>query len=571
MSACVIRRLRPYLFHGFERSQGRAFSCGAWLRDDSDSGRRSASHDYVKRVSQLQSFKKLEECYPRLPFGFPESRVPISDFRSRYDGMLEAGQTVRNSVDSAGNGPLIVAGRIRSVRTAGNKLVFLDIYDGSASVQVVVGIGLLDEAGTQEDCSKTFKDFTRTVRKGDWYASTGWPHRTRRGELSLLATQVPQLLSPSLHQLPESLEDAETRARNRHVDMLVNPVSTLPLHVRHHIEQCMNAFFDDRGFIKVSTPLLTAGAGGAVARPFETEATELEGQKLNLRIAPELWLKRLVVGGMDKVYELGPAFRNEGVDATHNPEFSICEFYEAFATLDELMLKTEQLLGALQERFTTLRSGALQNLPALAVNLIGSYQRHEFIPTLEQQMGRPLPDLLSPSAHKDLLAIFAFKGIITPENATIPRLLDALASHYLEPLCHNPTFITHHPAALSPLSKQVVCPTTGQTVAARAELFIKGREYANMYEEENSPFAQRRKFEDQLKYRAEDREGGERDLKGEVDESYLEALEWGLPPTGGWGCGMDRLVMLFSGRERIGEVLAFGTLRNVVGLGRKGR
>ena len=350
------------------------------------------------------------------------------------------------------------------------------------------------------------------------------------------------------------------------MDMLVNAEAVQTLLVRHIVEKQLNNFFDEDGFTKVETPILMAGAGGAVARPFETEATELETQTLNLRIAPELWLKRLIVGGMDKVYEIGPAFRNEGVDATHNPEFHTCEFYEAFATLEDLMDKTERLLNLMSQAIEELREERLDALPAPQVSLTSPFQRLEFIPTLQRALGRPLPDLSGPTAQDELLAIFKDNDLPTPARPTLPRLLDALASHYIDPLCHQPTFITHHPASLSPLAKHFICPSTNQLIAARAELFIRGREYANMYEEENSPFEQRRKFQHQLKYREVDGEG---DGRAEVDESYLEALEWGLPPTGGWGCGVDRLVMLFSGRERMADVLAFGSLRNVVGLSRR--
>ncbi|KAI7514708.1 lysyl-tRNA synthetase-like protein [Hortaea werneckii] len=361
--------------------------------------------------------------------------------------------------------------------------------------------------------------------------------------------------------------------------MLANPSSVQPLFVRHHIVQALRDHLNKTHFVEVTTPLLTAGAGGAVARPFETEATELEGQKLNLRIAPELWLKRLIVGGMSRIYEIGPAFRNEGVDATHNPEFTICEFYEACATLDSLMTKTEILLKGIKQRIDEARATAssdpvssgfsrLKDLPGVELDLQSPFKRLEFIPALEEAMKTPLPNLSNPDAHENLLSLFTAKNLDIPTKPTLPRLLDALAAHYLEALCTHPTFITHHPAALSPLSKHFRCPRTGQTIAARAELFIRGREYANMYEEENSPFAQRRNFLEQLRYRAVDGEG---DGQKEVDESYLEALEWGMPPTGGWGCGVDRLVMLFSGRERMSEVLAFGSLRNVVGLGRARR
>lgn len=462
------------------------------------------------------------------------------------------------------------------MRTAGSKLVFLDLKQDDHTLQAVCAFGKLDDAGNEESLA-TFKRFSKVVRKGDWYEVTGYGHRTATGELSIRATEIPTLLSPSLHQIPDELLDEETRATNRHVDMLIPHSEAIQtLRVRHMVEQHISNFLAHDGFTKVNTPILTSGAGGAIARPFETEATELEGQKLNLRIAPELWLKRLIVGGMDKVYEIGPAFRNEGVDATHNPEFYTCEFYEAFATLEDLMAKTENLLQSMAEMITSHRSTLIDlhktpsafAPPPWALNFNPPFQRLEFIPTIEHALGHPLPDLSSPAATSDLRTIFTTDNIPHPTNPTLPRLLDALAATYIEPHCHNPTFITHHPACLSPLSKHFPCPRTNQTVAARAELFIAGTEYANMYEEENSPFLQRRKFEDQLQYRAVDGEG---DGKGGLDEDFLRVLEWGLPPTGGWGCGIERLVMLFAGRERLGDVLPFGTLRNVVGLGGGGR
>lgn len=413
-----------------------------------------------------------------------------------------------------------------------------------------------------------FKSFTKVARKGDFFSFTGHPHRTGRGELSLLITEMPVMMSPSLHQIPEVLDDVETRARQRHVDMLVNPATIQTLRVRHIVERAMHDFFNAKDFIKVQTPILQSGAGGAVARPFETEASELQGETLNLRIAPELWLKRLVVGGMERVYELGPVFRNEGVDATHNPEFTICEFYAAKASLANLMQWTEALLRHIQDRISASKAqGQLSALDLPDLSLAPPFQVLEFIPALETAIGKSLPNLSAPTAHSDLLSLYTDLNLTLPSKPTLPRLLDALASTYLEPLCaQTPTFITNHPAALSPLSKHYPCPSTGQTISARAELYIHGAEIADMYEEENSPFAQRAKFETQLAFQAEDGEG---DGKKTVDESYLEALEWGLPPTGGWGCGVERLVMMFAGRRRVGDVLAFGGLRNVVGVGRR--
>ncbi len=251
----------------------------------------------------------------------------------------------------------------------------------------------------------------------------------------------------------------------------------------------------------------------------------------------------------------------------------MCEFYWPFQTLDQLMTTTEDMFHTMFEQLSSLDPLMTSHLPNSIIHRPDAnhkpepsfpkkFNRLPFIPTLEQEMGRPLPDLDLPNSSELLQALFKEKSIPLPVQPTIPTLLDALSAAYIEPLCASPTFITEPPAALSPLAKSFRCPTTGHVVSARAELFVAGAEYANMYEEENSPFEQRRKLEAQLEYRRQ----VDPDAVADMDESYLEALEWGLPPTGGWGLGVDRLVMLFTGRKRIGDVLPFGTLRNVVGL-----
>lgn len=344
--------------------------------------------------------------------------------------------------------------------------------------------------------------------------------------------------------------------------MLVNKPTVETLRLRSHIIQSLRSWLLADSFLEVQTPLLADQAGGAIARPFTTVATEFSDKRLALRVAPEIWLKRLVIGGMDRVFEIGPAFRNEGLDATHNPEFTTCEFYKAFADLEHLMGMTESLLGAIATQVSSLISTSLTSLPPLdATAFQPRYGRIEFIPAIEAALGEPLPDLSSPTAEAELTALFNKHALPLPLSPTLPRLLDRLASILVEPQCGaQPTFITHHPSCMAPLAKAFACPTTRQTVSARAELFVRGRELANMYEEENSPLAQRAQFLAQRRWR-----DGEN--AAAVDESYLEAMEFGLPPTGGWGAGVDRLVMLFAGRERIGDVMTFGSLRNVVNLG----
>lgn len=357
------------------------------------------------------------------------------------------------------------------------------------------------------------------------------------------------------------IDNPEIRIRNRHVDFLINNEAAHIFRARSKIIQYIRDFLLKDQFMEVQTPILADKAGGAVAKPFTTHATEFPHKQLALRIAPELWLKRLIVGGMDRVFEIGPSFRNEGLDATHNPEFTTCEFYKSFADLKELMKMTEDMFAGLATLAKELKVSPLQTLPEPSEELSAApFKRISFIPAIEEGLKQKLPDLQAEDAEEQLIALFNAHKISLPASPTLPRLLDRLCSLYIEPQCESPTFITYHPTCMAPLAKSFLDTTTQQHVSARAELFIQNREIANMYEEENSPLEQRKKFVEQIKWKDEEN-------TAQVDESYIEALEWGMPPTGGWGMGIDRLIMLFTGAKRISDVLAFGSLRNVVNLG----
>ncbi|KAE8149672.1 hypothetical protein BDV25DRAFT_124055 [Aspergillus avenaceus] len=402
---------------------------------------------------------------------------------------------------------------------------------------------------------EAFKKFYRLLRRGDAFSVTGRPHRTGRGELTVVATELPQLLSPCLHDVPLDAKEHEASPYPRHVQFLADQTAADIIKARSAIVQYLRQFFLDRSFMEVSTPILNSIAGGAIARPFSTSATEFPERELSLRIAPELWLKRLVVGGFDKVFEIGPSFRNEGLDKTHNPEFTTCEFYHAYANLDDLISMTESLLSGMAQHIREFNQEG--TLKPSEVDFAAPFRRIDFLMAIEEKIGRKLPDLASADALDQVKQLFHDLSLPLPASPTLPRLLDELCSTYVEPECVNPTFIINPPECLSPLSKSFVHPVTGQRVAARGELFIEGKEMVNTYEEENSPFEQRRKFEDQVRY------SKDTDEAGQIDSSYLEALEWGLPSTGGWGCGIDRLCMLFTGAKRITDVLPFGNLRAV--------
>ncbi|THC97626.1 hypothetical protein EYZ11_002916 [Aspergillus tanneri] len=434
-----------------------------------------------------------------------------------------------------------------TARLAGSKLIFFDIFQNGHKVQIMCNLRRL-EGTTPEG----FKRLYRLLRRGDAFCK---PHRTGRGELTVLATELPQLLSPCLHDVPLDTKEHEISPYPRHVQFLADSNTADIIRARSAIIQYLRQFFLDRSFMEVNTPIIGSIAGGAIARPFYTSATEFSDRQLSLRIAPELWLKRLVVGGFDRVFEIGPSFRNEGLDKTHNPEFTTCEFYHAYANLEDLMSITENLLSGMAQHIREFNKTG--TLAPTEVDFSTPFRRIDFIPGIEEKINRKLPDLESAYALNQVRHLFTDLALPLPEKPTLPRLLDALCSTYIEPECVNPTFIINPPECLSPLSKSFIHPTTKQRVAARGELFIEGKEVVNTYEEENSPFEQKRKFEDQVRY------SKDADETEEIDESYLEALQWGLPSTGGWGCGIDRLCMLFTGAKRIGDVLPFGNLRAV--------
>ncbi|KAL6245872.1 mitochondrial lysine-tRNA synthetase [Rhinocladiella similis] len=465
-----------------------------------------------------------------------------------------------------------VSGRIASIRSSGSKLVFLDLVKDQSKIQVTISHGSL-ASGIALD---TFKGQTRLIRRGDYISVQGSPpFRSKNGQITIKASSLPVILSPCLNRFPveqpgfATSELSESNFTPRHVEMLTDPDVIATLEARSSLLRAMRSFFERLSFVEVSTPILSASAGGATAKPFETSSTHFD-RKLALRIAPELYLKRLIVGGMTRIFEIGPSFRNEGVDKTHNPEFYTCEFYAVDHELTQLIKYTHRLLKVIANAIQALPIAPTSEQSRLLIKQISEsehFAEFDFISTLNSALGSELPDLSSPDAQQNLIQTFETNSLPIPSNPTVPRLVDKLASIYIEPKSlDQPIWITNIPECLSPLAKSYVHPSApnSQRVAARAELFIQGKEVVNCYEEENSPFEQRRKFTDQqrLARQNEDQDGIDEEAMP-VDEDYIQALEWGLPPTGGWGCGIDRLVMLFTGRERIGDVLSFGNLRTV--------
>ncbi|KAI2603855.1 lysyl-tRNA synthetase [Hypoxylon fragiforme] len=506
------------------------------------------------RIQKLKNYHALQ--YPRLKSS--PIRISVPTFRKRYQDV--AGTPIPEDPEE-----VVLEGRVMSVRRSGPKLVFLTIMGGYQQVQIMISLSQLSDPKPEP---REFREALHPFIRGDVVSVKGTAMRTTAGELTLKAAELPTLISPSLTPLPEELINRETMLLKRHVDLLVNRPALDTFRLRSHIIKYMRDFFHEKDFLEVQTPVLADYASGATARPFLTSATEFPHKELALRIAPELWLKRLVIGGNDKVFEIGTCFRNEGIDTSHNPEFTMCEFYAAYSNLSDLILLTENLITRLFKHVEHLQQSQLESLEKPKINLPGTnWNQIEFIPALEKILDIRFPDLSEPDALPKILELLNDRASFAHgRELTLPKFLDELASKYLEVSSHEqPLFIIHHPACMSPLSKSFTCPKTGQLVSARAELFIDGREIANMYEEENDPYEQRRKFELQLESQ-QDNPTSEKEGPGEVDESYVQALMHGLPPTGGWGCGVDRLVMLFSGAPRIGQVLGFGTLRNVVSI-----
>ncbi|KAL6829434.1 hypothetical protein J3E69DRAFT_331332 [Trichoderma sp. SZMC 28015] len=544
-------------------------------------------HDVVSpfkrhRQKELQEDQKSEN--PLYPEAYP--RLESSSIRKSVPEFLQESQ------HELSNEPVTLSGRIRSKRVVGSSLIFLDITNEFQKVQIMINKSKV--ASEEESRVHKFRLLKNLIQVGDHISVTGVATRTNTGQLSLEARELPELLSPSMEQIPEKLTDPKTKMQERHVDMLVNRDVVDILRLRAEIMKQIRDHFHSKRFLEFQTPILAENAGGAVARPFVTRATEFRGKDLALRIAPELWLKRLVVGGVDKVFEMGPAFRNEGVDATHNPEFTMCEFYSAYTNLPDLIKETEELIYSLAKHSQELISTQLTTLPPIDLSkFTRPFKQVEFIPALEEAIGIRFPKLTAEDgALPELLAILKLSGIEIPGEVptSLPKLLDRLAATYLEPMSFTePILITHHPACMSPLAKSFLCPKTYQLVSARAELFIGGRELANMYEEENNPEEQKRKLavhrslvnkpdgtvgfaesaalDTDAETDAEIVEVEEDEWEASpLDQSYVKALDYGLPPTGGWGCGVERLVMLFSGANRISDCLSFGTIRNVVGL-----
>ncbi|MFZ2488276.1 MAG: lysine--tRNA ligase [Anaerolineae bacterium] len=435
-----------------------------------------------------------------------------------------------------------LTGRMLSRRIMG-KVGFAHIEDGSGRVQIFLRRDVVGET-TYDDL------FKRLLDLGDFIAVTGWMIRTKTGEISCEALEI-QLLSKSLEPMPDKwhgIKDVETRYRRRYVDLMANPSVREVFVTRARMVQAIREYLDGEGFIEVETPVLQPIYGGAAARPFTTYHNQLK-QDLYLRISFELYLKRLLVGGLERVYEIGRDFRNEGVSFKHNPEFTQLEWYEAYADYNVVMDRVEAMLAHVAQRLT---GGTTITYQGHEINLAPPWRRVTLREAVLERSG--LDYTLYPTAA-ELADAMRSLGHHPETTSNRGRLIDSLLSTYVEPNLIQPTFITEYPIEISPLAKK---KEGDPTTVERFEYFIAGMEMGNAFTELNDPLDQRARMEwMQQLYAADDEE------RHPVDEDYLLAMSYGMPPNGGFGTGIDRLAMLFTDNSSIRDVLLFPHLRSL--------
>ena len=472
----------------------------------------------------------------------------VAPFAYAYDRTHLSADAHALLPDGADSGPSVrIAGRLVSLRSKG-KTAFAHVSDASGRLQAYF---------RKDDMAPVEWAVFEELHLGDIVGVAGGLMRTRTGEVTVQCTEL-TLLAKTLRPLPFAKEqvvdgetkrysgftDPEQRYRQRYADLAVHPEVRANFYARARMTSAIRRFLDALGYLEVETPVLQPLYGGAAARPFTTHHNALD-MPLYLRIADELYLKRLIVGGFDRVYEIGHDFRNEGIDRTHNPEFTMLEFYESFADYTVMMDRVEQLIATAAD---AVRSTPGID-PAVVPAFTTPFRRVEWVPSLSEALGR---DVLAMTDAELVQAAMA-QGVEKAHSLSRPKLMDELFQALVERTITTPTFVLDYPVELSPLAK----PKRGMPgLTERFELFADGREMANAFSELNDPIDQRARFEAQARLKA----AGDDEATG-VDEDYLRAMEYGMPPTGGVGIGIDRLLMYLTGTPHIRDVILFPAMR----------
>lgn len=433
---------------------------------------------------------------------------------------------------------LAVAGRITALRDMG-KAAFLDLRDGSQRLQVHLRSDVLEES----------YNLMETLDLGDFLGVEGSMFRTRRGEITLQARSI-VLLAKAHRPPPEKwhgLRDVEIRYRQRYLDLIANPDVKTVFQNRSRVISTVRSFMDGRGYIEVETPVMVPVAAGAMARPFVTKHNALD-RVLYLRIATELYLKRLIIGGLDRVYEIGRIFRNEGIDMDHNPEFTMLESYEAYADYNDIMALVEQMVSTAAR---TVNGSARATFHGHEIDFTPPWRRL----SLKEELKKAGLDIEELSETEELVTAARAKGVETAGLESRGRIIDKLVGSLVEPNLIQPTFLVDYPVEMSPLAK---AKGDDPRYAERFEAFAGGMEIANSFTELNDPEVQRERFQEQERLRES---FGDEDFD-RLDEDFLTAMEYGMPPTGGLGVGIDRLVMLLTGQDTIRDVVLFPQLRS---------